>query len=264
MDDDPEGPQLVARISQVCGGALHRERARELLPLLEPEPATPVLEVGCGTGVLVRELVHLTHGQVSITGVDPSRLALDQAESETAAANLGPLGKAIVYQQMDGRALRFADRAFAAAYSSRVLIHAAEPARIVTEMARVVRPGGRILCIEPLTQLATGIDDALRRKVTAWTTPDVARELPALFRAAGLQSVKVIPHVAMTTEPPDVSGWRDDFLAGRGRHQASVREGRCTVAEVQEFFDQNEAVVRRGAFLECLVHYAVVGTKPSA
>ena len=64
MDDDPDGPELVARISLICGGALHRERDRELLPLLEAEPGRAVLEVGCGTGVLVRELMQLTHGRV--------------------------------------------------------------------------------------------------------------------------------------------------------------------------------------------------------
>jgi ubiquinone/menaquinone biosynthesis C-methylase UbiE len=264
MDDASDGPELVARIAQICGGPLHRERDRELLPLLEPRPGQAVLEVGCGTGVLVRELVQLTGGQVPVTGVDPSRLALDQAESDTAAASLGPLTEAITYRQMDGRALAFPDASFAAAYSSRVLIHAAEPARIVLEMARVVQPGGRILCIEPLVQVATGVDDALRRKVTAWTNPDVARELPALLREAGLQNVTVTPHVALSTEPPDVDAWREDFRAGRGRHIAAVRDGRCTTAELMEFLDQNEAAVRRGAVLECLVHYAVVGTRAPA
>jgi ubiquinone/menaquinone biosynthesis C-methylase UbiE len=262
MDDDPDGRESVARISQVCGGPLHRERDRELLPLLEPQPGHPVLEVGCGTGVLVRELVQLTHGRVPVTGVDPSRLALDQAELDTAAANLGPLAEAITYRQMDGRSLQFPDGAFPAAYSSRVLIHAAEPARVVAEMARVVQPGGRILCIEPLAQLAAGVDDALRRKVTAWTNPDVARELPTFLREAGLETVTVTPHVALATEPPDVEAWRADFRAGRGRHLSLVRDGRCTAAEIEEFFDQNAASVRRGAFLECMVHYAVIGTRP--
>jgi len=261
MDDDPDGPESVARIAQVCGGPLHRERDRELLALLEPVDG-PVLEVGCGTGVLVRELVQLTGGRVPVTGVDPSRLALDQAELDTAAAGLGALAEAITYRQMDGRSLQFADGTFPAAYSSRVLIHAAEPARIVAEMARVVQPGGRVLCIEPLAQMAAGVDDVLRRKVSAWTNPDIARELPALLREAGLSGVSVIPHVALAADPPDVDTWRADFRAGRGRHHAAVRDGRCTAEEIDEFFEQNAASVRRGAFLECLVHYAVLGSKP--
>jgi len=141
------------------------------------------------------------------------------------------------------------------------LIHAAEPARIVKEMARVIVPGGRVLCIEPLVQPAAGVDDGLRRKVTAWTNPDVARDLPRLMKDAGLIDVRVTPHVALNVEAPDVARLRAEFLRGGGRYHGRVRDGRCTSAEVLEMLRQMEAVAARGDFLECLVHYAVLGRR---
>ena len=217
----------------------------------------PVLEVGCGTGAVVRELIQLTGGQVPITGVDPSRIAIELAEAQTSSTS-------VEYRHMDGRALDFDDGAFAAAYSSRVLIHAAEPSKIVAEMARVVAPGGRVLCIEPLVQPMAGVDDGLRRRLAAWTNPDVARELPMLFRAAGLVDVRVIPHVALNDEAIDAQALRAEFLAGQGRYFSIVRDGRCTRDEALQMFEQLETVARRGDFLECLVHYAVMGRTPTA
>ena len=257
LDDDPDGRMWVERIAQACGGGLHVQRARELLPLLEAQPGMPVLEVGCGTGAVVRELIQLTGGQVPITGVDPSRIAIELADAQTSSTS-------VEYRHMDGRALDFDAGAFAAAYSSRVLIHAAEPWKIVAEMARVVVPGGRVLCIEPLVQPMTGVDDGLRRRLAAWTNPDVARELPMLLRAAGLVDVRVIPHVALNYEALDAQALRAEFLAGQGRYFSIVRDGRCSRDEALQMFEQLETVGRRGDFLECLVHYAVMGRKPTA
>jgi SAM-dependent methyltransferase len=192
---------------------------------------------------------------VSITGVDPSRIALDIARAETPE---GP----VEYRHMDGRSLDFAEGAFAAAYCSRVLIHAPEPSRIVAEMARVVAPGGRVMCIEPVIQLAAGIDTDLRRRVSAWTNPDVARDLPALFRSAGLVEVTVTPHVALNPVAPDAVALRDELLRGQGRYFGSVRDGRCTQDDVLRMLEQMEIVAARGDFLECLVHYAVLGRRP--
>jgi ubiquinone/menaquinone biosynthesis C-methylase UbiE len=255
LDDDPDGQAYVERIAQVCGSLLHVERARELLPLLEARPGRPVLEVGCGPGAVIRALLELTGGRVPIVGVDPSRAALDIARADITS-------DVVRFEHMDGRRLAFPDASFAAAFCSRVLIHAADPPSIVGEMARVVEPGGRVLCIEPLVQPAVGIDDALRRRVTAWTNPDVARDLPRILKDAGLTDVRVVPHTALNDEAPNVQSLRAEFERGQGRYVGSVRDGRCTRDDVLEMLRQMETVAARGDFLECLVHYAVLGRRP--
>jgi ubiquinone/menaquinone biosynthesis C-methylase UbiE len=261
MDDHPLGEALVRQISEVCGGPAHTQRARELLPLLVLQRGQAVIEVGCGTGAIVREIARLTAGSVRIVGVDPSTLVLAQAARELAASDLGPLAEAITFRHMDGRALAFPNGSFAAAVSSRVLIHAPEPERIVAEMARTVQPQGRVLCIEPVAQFAAGVDDTLRQKVSAWTNPLVGRALAGIMRRAGLRDVRVIPHTAINLDPPDVRTWREEFAAGAGSRAASVRDGRCTPDDVEALFRQYEASIHRGDWMECAVHFAVLGRK---
>jgi SAM-dependent methyltransferase len=193
--------------------------------------------------------------------VDPSALALAEARRTLHNAGLGRGVGAVEVRQMDGRALALPNGAFAAAVSSRVLIHAPEPERIVAEMARVVQPQGRVLCIEPAVQVAAGVDNALRRKVSAWTNPDIGQLLPGIMRRAGLRDVTVHPIVHVATDPPNVQAWRDELARGEGLRAAALHDGLCTREEVEELFRQNEDAIRRGVWLECSVHFGVLGRK---
>lgn len=261
IDRHPDGGSMVTIISEACGNAVHTGRDRDVLPLLGLRPGETAIEVGCGAGALLRELGRLTRGQVALVGVDPSGLVLARARRETAEADPGSLAGVITYQQMDGRALAFPDGSFDAAVCSRVLIHAADPERIVAEMARVVRPGGRVLCVEPAHQFWAGVDDRLREKTSAFTNPNVGRELLGMLRRAGLRDVTITSHTHIGHDLPDVAGMRADLAAGKGMLAAAVGAGRCTVAEAEEFFAQTEAAIRRGTFLFCAVHFAALGHK---
>lgn len=112
-----------------------------------------------------------------------------------------------------------------------------------------------------MAQFAAGVDDALRRKVSAWTNPDVGRQLPGLMHRAELRDVAVTPHVDVTTEVPDVEAWRREFNAGQVTRAATVRHGRCTADDVHQLLAQYEAAARSGGYVECAVHFAVLGTK---
>ncbi len=261
IDRSPMSESLVTLIAQSCGNDAHVARAQEMLPLLSLQAGESVLEVGCGTGVVARELVRLTSGSMQVSGVDPSALALERAATETATADLGDWADRITYRQMAGQALTFRDNTFDAAMCSRVLIHAADPQDIVAEMVRVVRPGGRIICVEPAHQFWAGVDDVLRDKTSAFTNTDIGRELPGMLRRAGLDDVTVTPHVFIGQALPDLDGIRADVLAGRGMIAAAVRAGRCTMTDVEELCAQAERALRRQTFLFCALHLAVIGYK---
>jgi ubiquinone/menaquinone biosynthesis C-methylase UbiE len=262
VDRHPAGPALVEAIAQRCGAPEHAERNRALLPLLAPGAGDRVLEVGCGTGAVARELVRLTRGTVRVTAVDPSALALERARRETAAAGLGAARAALEHHQMDGRALAFRAGAFDAVCCSRVLNHAAEPERIVAEMARVTRPGGRVLCVESAAAFTAGVDDALRRRTAGFTDSHVGRELGRLVRRAGLDAVAVTPYARVTTEAPDVAALRAEFRAGDGLRVLAVRDGWCTAAEVERYIVQLAAAAAAGGFLDSDLHLAVLARRP--
>jgi ubiquinone/menaquinone biosynthesis C-methylase UbiE len=94
-----------------------------------------LLEVGCGIGT---DLVRFAKGGARVTGVDLAQTAIDLARKNfelngVAAEELGVA---------DGEALPYADASFDVVYGHGVIQYTANPARLIRECHRVLRPGG--------------------------------------------------------------------------------------------------------------------------
>jgi len=96
-----------------------------------------VVDVGTGSGAL---LPLLAGSGAEVVAVDHSSALLERARRRCRDAGV----TGVTFQQADVRALPFAAAGFDAAYSSMVLHHLPRPAEAVRELARVVRPGGRV------------------------------------------------------------------------------------------------------------------------
>src|SRR3954462_11443230 len=95
------------------------------------------LDVGCGGGLLAEEFAQLG---CAVTGVDPSAKSVEVAREHAALAGLS-----IDYQEASGESLPFADGEFPVIYCCDVLEHVDDVGRTVTEIARVLAPGGVFL-----------------------------------------------------------------------------------------------------------------------
>jgi SAM-dependent methyltransferase len=93
-----------------------------------------VLEIGCGTGL---DLVRFARAGARVTGVDIAFKAL-----ELARGYCGVAGVTATLLEADGTRLPFADGSFDLVYCHGVLPFAADPAGIVAQAHRVLRPGG--------------------------------------------------------------------------------------------------------------------------
>jgi SAM-dependent methyltransferase len=124
--------------------ALQDERASDVADrvrrLLGPFSGTErALDSGCGTGALAFALApHV--GEV--VGVDTDAEYLEAARA-AAPEN-------VRFVEGDATALPFEYGSFDIAGSMRVLHHVRRPGLVVSELARVVRPGGRILVMDQL------------------------------------------------------------------------------------------------------------------
>jgi SAM-dependent methyltransferase len=101
-------------------------------------PEGLVLDVGCGAG---HDLDLLASAGMRPVGVDPSAVLLQVAGERTEGAV--PLVRA------EGEVLPFADRSLAGCRVERVLIHVVEPAAVVDEIVRCLRPGALLTVFEP-------------------------------------------------------------------------------------------------------------------
>jgi ubiquinone/menaquinone biosynthesis C-methylase UbiE len=92
------------------------------------------VEVGCGNGAFTEELIAHSAPR-AVTAIDPS-------EGQLAFARTREAAKLAQFRIGDAQALPFPDNSFDAAAMALVITFIADPAQAVTEMARVVRPGG--------------------------------------------------------------------------------------------------------------------------
>jgi SAM-dependent methyltransferase len=126
------GGRLAGRLARLAGEVTRR------VP-----PGSAVLDLGCGTGELA---VFLAATGMRVTGCDISPRMLRRAAS---AAGV-PSG-AVSWVRLDPswQTLPFMARSFDAVVASSVLEYVADPAAVLRECRRVLRPGGTVLCSVP-------------------------------------------------------------------------------------------------------------------
>ena len=121
------------------------ETAEERLPLyLEVglKDAKTILDVGCGSGMVTRDIANLTKGKV--IGIDGSQDMIDVAR------DVLKTNKNVELRVADAEALPFDDNSFDFVTCNLVLMWAKHPQEVVNEMTRVVKPGGVVLAsLEP-------------------------------------------------------------------------------------------------------------------
>lgn len=123
-----------------------RERAADLARV---GPGARVLDVATGTGDLALELARRVAPGGSVIGSDFSERMLERAREKAAAAT--GAGARPRFEWGDALELQYADDSFDAATVGFGARNFADLARGLTEMVRVVRPGGRVVVLEITT-----------------------------------------------------------------------------------------------------------------
>lgn len=111
-----------------------------MIALLNLSPGARVLETGCGTG---RDTAHLVSRAATVYAMDLAREMIDVGRLRLAEAGVDLTNVRLFVS--DATALPFADRFFDAAYHFGGINLFPNVERALAEMARVVRPGGKVV-----------------------------------------------------------------------------------------------------------------------
>jgi SAM-dependent methyltransferase len=113
------------------------QRLAARLRELDPPEIHDVLELGCGTGAVSAYLAEQHRMNVVGTDFDPDQIALARASH--------PESDRLRFRVEDAARLSFADDSFDLVLSQNVFHHVPDWRRAAAEVARVLRPGGRLV-----------------------------------------------------------------------------------------------------------------------
>ena len=117
---------------------------RAMVAAVRAGPEDRVLDVATGTGLVAQQLVH--RYRCRVVGLDQSTAMLSRAEAKLAEDP--QLSGRVELVQGEAERLPFADAEFDHLTFTYLLRYVDDPAATLRELARVVKPGGRIACLE--------------------------------------------------------------------------------------------------------------------
>ena len=257
------GPLLGAvGILEARGRSTYLGLVRTVLDQVKIGPEEVILEVGGGSGVVLREIARRTAGANRIIDVDINPYLLREGAILVERAGLA---EPMTFREGSAEAIPLAAESIDVALSFTVM-EEGDADRMLAELVRVTRPGGRIAAIVRSRDLPSWanlpISTALRAKVNrpgliGAGVADVGCADASLYRRfhmAGLTDLKCFPQLVAIT-PAEVSR----FTISQQQILATL-----TAAEAAEWQSAAERADAEGTFFIATGHHCAVGTKKPA
>jgi SAM-dependent methyltransferase len=245
-------------VLEARGRSGYMEAVSNLLGRVGVSAGESVLEVGCGSGVLMRWLAQGTDQTVKISGVDLNRYfvreAAKMAEGEELAHRLD-------FRTGNAEQLPFPDASFDVVYSSTVL-EEVDVTQALAEIVRVTKPGGRVAILVRSLDMYRFIHLPLpaplkeRLEAPAAWGPGVAKAgcadatLYTRMERAGLRDLRRLPQIA-----PFAGG---DALAALEGNIVPL----LNAEELAAWQKVAAVAMREGGFFYLNPYHSAIGTKP--
>ena len=214
-----------------------------LLPFLKP--GLRVLDFGCGPGSISVGLAKaIEPGELH--GVDMEQSQVDLARE---AARANGCSNAI-FHVADVTALPFEDSFFDVAHCHNVLLHIPDTDAVLSEVKRVLKPGGLIACREVILEASFSHPDfGLLRKL--WDMyrdllaaddghPEIGKDLKGCLPKSGFTNVRASLSFSIFDKPEEISVFYDLATKGflsRDITDAAIKYGAWTKELSQDVLD---------------------------
>lgn len=220
--------------------------------------AKRILDVGCGSGSVTRDLCLLTNGHVTAVDVDAAMVKA----ARTALRSVPN----VTIRRADAHKLPFADGTFGLVIANLLFMWVERPQDVADELARVTRPGGRVLAsMEPdyggkvhypenpiVDQVFQG--RMIERK---GGDPHAGRKLRTFFVRAGLETEVGLSNPRIPSCDEDLASYEVE----KGFYRRALQDAGLKIAEINAWERDYVASLREGTQLNYLPLFYALGTK---
>jgi SAM-dependent methyltransferase len=178
--------------------------------LVEWSSVDSVLDLGCGKGYDLFEMAKLTNPNTRLVGLDSEKRSIEEAQAK---AKTDQSGRFSFFVHDLGTTLPFTDQQFDVVFCSNVLECITDKMHFLSEVKRVLKPGGQFLCahFDWDTQVLNSSNKALTRKIlhsfADWQQPWMqscdgwmGRRLWANMQDCGLFEGKIFSYIINNTK----------------------------------------------------------------
>jgi len=161
-----------------------RDKLESIIKGLNLSPGGTVLDVGCGTGILIPYLLAAVGPAGRVAALDIAETMLKQAKSKGFPAN-------VAFICADVMGIPFPAATFDEVICNSAFPHFPQKPEALKEMARVTKPGGRVIICHPAArETINNLHSSLGGVVAGDQIPS-RKEMVALLAAAGLVNIEV-------------------------------------------------------------------------
>lgn len=230
----------LARVAASEAGRTYKARSLAALAINE---GSVVVDLGCGPATDLHDFAAATGPTGVVVGIDHDAVAVADA---AASLTREPWVRVAVG---DIHAVDLPDSYADRVHADRVLQHVANPAAVVGESRRILRPGGRVVFAEPDydTLVLDSADDHIMRAYRSFVTERVVRnavigrQLPRLAHDAGFASVEAVAVTSVFTDAAQADELLGlnrvtDRAVAAGYIDAAAARGWLNTLATQRFF----------------------------
>lgn len=230
--------------------------------------ATRAADIGCGTGTVARWMAERMGGSGRVDAIDIAPDQLDVARSTPAA----PGAAAIHYAVGSAYEPPLQDGAFDLVFCRLVLCHLKEPDKAVARMAKLLRPGGRVVLVDmdlqdiftmpPCEYYPTFVNEGVTPLQGAMGVDySVGLRLHGLMMDAGLVTQSITADQPIFRDGPEKHLWEKTWTVAL---QRAVSSGVMTLERGHELIAGMEMHTSRpDVWVAMAKMFAAVGRKPS-